>query len=46
MNAEFIRTELTPAERLKRLNDIAIHQLKTLTAHPGIKALDSPKEEE
>lgn len=46
MNAEFIRMGLSQAERLKRLNEIAIIQLRTLTADPRTKALEPPKEEE
>jgi hypothetical protein len=32
MNAEFIHMELPQGERLKRLNAIAIRQMRTLTA--------------
>jgi hypothetical protein len=32
MNAEFIHMGLTQCDRLKRLNEIAIRQMKTLTA--------------
>ena len=32
MNAEFIHIGMTPGDRLKRLNEIAIRQMKTLTA--------------
>ena len=32
MNAEFIHMSLSQGERLKRLNEIAIRQMKTLTA--------------
>ncbi|MDP1676079.1 MAG: KilA-N domain-containing protein [Bacteroidota bacterium] len=39
MNAEFIRMELTQSERLLKLNQIAIVQLKSLTANPNIKKL-------
>lgn len=39
MNAEFIRMNLPQAERLKKLNQIAIQQLKSLTANPNIKKL-------
>jgi hypothetical protein len=46
MNAEFIRMGLSPAERLQRLNQIAISQLKTLTADTRVRALETPKEEE
>lgn len=35
MNAEFIRMGLSQPERLKKLNEIAIAQLKSLTAHTG-----------
>lgn len=45
MNAEFIRMGLSPAERLKRLNEIAIAQLRTLTDDPRTKSLEPPKEE-
>ena len=40
MNAEFIRMELPQGERLIKLNQIAITQLKSLTQHPQIKKLD------
>jgi hypothetical protein len=46
MNAEFIRMGLKQSDRLKRLNVIAITQLKTLTADPRTKALEAKKEEE
>jgi hypothetical protein len=39
MNAEFIRMELPQSERLKKLNIIAIQQLKSLTANPNVKKL-------
>ena len=39
MNAEFIRMELTQSDRLFKLNQIAIAQLKSLTANPAIKKL-------
>ncbi len=39
MNAEFIRMNLPQGERLKKLNLIAITQLKSLTANPHIKKL-------
>jgi len=41
MNAEFIHMKLVQSERLKRLNEIAIRQMKTLTALPnsGVKEL-------
>ncbi len=34
MNAEFIHMNLPPGDRLKRLNQIAIRQMQTLTATP------------
>ena len=34
MNAEFIRMNLAQGDRLKRLNQIAIRQMQTLTAVP------------
>lgn len=40
MNAEFIRMEIPQSERLFKLNQIAITQLKSLTMHPQIKKLD------
>ena len=43
MNAEFIRMELPQAERLLKLNAIAIQQLKSLTANPNIKKLGDGK---
>ena len=39
MNAEFIHMGLSQGERLKRLNEIAIRQMKTLTAAVTLKAL-------
>jgi hypothetical protein len=39
MNAEFIHMGLTQSDRLKRLNEIAIRQMKTLTATVNLKAL-------
>jgi len=39
MNAEFIHMGLTQGERLKRLNEIAIRQMKILTAAVNMKAL-------
>ena len=41
MNAEFIRMSLPQGERLKRLNEIAIRQMQTLTA-VSPKALPAP----
>jgi hypothetical protein len=44
MNAELIRMGVSQVERLRRLNEIAIRQMQTLTAHPGARALGRPKE--
>jgi hypothetical protein len=43
MNAEFIRMNLPQGERLKRLNQIAIRQMGTLTAHEAMRRLGPPK---
>ncbi len=45
MNAEFIHMRLAQGERLKRLNQIAIRQMQTLTAHTAAPQLGLPKEE-
>lgn len=39
MNAEFIHMGLPQGERLKRLNEIAIRQMQTLTASPALLKL-------
>ena len=39
LNALFIRENLPQAERLHKLNQIAIHQMKLLTDNPNIKRL-------
>ena len=39
MNAEFIRMGLSQPERLKKLNEIAIMQLKSVINHSGIGKL-------
>ena len=39
MNAEFIRMDIPQNERLKRLNKIAIQQMKSLTGVKDIKRL-------
>jgi hypothetical protein len=39
LNAEFIHMDLPQGDRLKRLNDIAIRQMKTLTATPAALGL-------
>ncbi len=45
MNAEFIRMSLPQSERLRKLNAIAIQQLKSLTANPNVKKLNDGKYE-
>jgi len=45
MNAEFIHMGLPQGDRLKRLNQIAIRQMQTLTAHTAVRQLGPPKEE-
>ena len=42
MNAELIHMGLPQGERLKRLNEIAIRQMQTLTASPGVRKLGPP----
>jgi len=44
MNTEFIRMDLSPSERLKRLNEIAIRQLKSLKGYMDLNGLTPPKE--
>lgn len=44
MNAEFIHMGLPQGDRLKRLNQIAIRQMGTLTAHTAVRRLNGPKE--
>ena len=43
LNALFIKDDLSQADRLARLNAIAIHQMTLLTADVGIKRLDASK---
>ena len=43
MNAEFIHMALSQGERLKRLNQIAIRQMQTLTAHAAVRQLGPSK---
>jgi hypothetical protein len=43
MNAEFIHLALPPGERLKRLNQIAIRQMQTLTAASNLALLSHVK---
>jgi hypothetical protein len=40
LNALFIRESAPQAERLRKLNQIAIHQMKLLTVDPSIKRLE------
>ena len=44
MNAEFIHMEMPQGDRLLRLNQIAIRQMQTLTAHAAVRQLSPPKE--
>jgi hypothetical protein len=44
MNAELIHMNLPQGERLKRLNEIAIRQMQTLTANTGVRQLGPPPE--
>ncbi len=41
MNAEFIRMDLAQSERLRKLNAIAIQQLKSLMGNNNLKKLDN-----
>ena len=43
ISVEFIRMELPQPDRLKKLNTIAIQQLKSLTTNPTIKKLGDGK---
>ena len=43
MNAEFIHMSLPQGDRLKRLNQIAIRQMQTLTAGSALRQLEPPK---
>jgi hypothetical protein len=45
MNAEFIHMELSQSERLKRLNEIAIRQMQTLTANSSVRQLPKANKE-
>jgi hypothetical protein len=42
MNAELIHMGIPQGERLRRLNEIAIRQMQTLTASPGVRKLGPP----
>ena len=44
MNAEFIHMALPQGDRLKRLNQIAIRQMQTLTAGSTLRQLEPPKD--
>jgi len=46
MNAEFIYMKLPQGERLKKLNQIAIRQMQTLTAMPAVEKLGPPSGEQ
>ncbi len=39
LNAEFIRQKLSQPDRLKRLNEIAIIQMRSLLDNPAVKKL-------
>jgi len=41
LNALFIGENMPQAERLRKLNQIAIHQMKLLTQYPGMKQLEA-----
>jgi hypothetical protein len=41
LNALFIRENVPQAQRLRKLNQIAIHQMKLLTENPGLKRLEA-----
>ncbi len=43
LNALFIKDGLSQAERLSRLNAIAIHQMTLLSADPAVKRLEGMK---
>ncbi len=44
MNAEFIRMELSQPDRLKKLNEICIMQLRSLTGNNTVKKLNDAVE--
>lgn len=44
LNAHFIQQGLGPAERLQRLNQTAIHQMKVLLADPAMRRLEGGKD--
>jgi len=41
LNALFIKESVPQAERLRKLNQIAIHQMRLLTDNPSIKRLEA-----
>jgi hypothetical protein len=45
MNAEFLHMALLQPERLRRLNQIAIRQMQTLTATTALRQLEPPKDQ-
>jgi len=45
LNAHFINEEISPPERLKKLNQIAIGQMKILTGNMQMKKLDRKKQQ-
>lgn len=44
MNAEFIHMSLPQGDRLKRLNQIAIRQMQTLTASSALRQFEPTKD--
>ncbi len=46
LNAEFIHMNLAQGERLQRLNEIAIRQMKTLASHVGVLQLSATQQKE
>lgn len=46
MNAEFIHMQLSQGERLIRLNEIAIRQMKALTSQPAVKQIAASREDD
>lgn len=45
LNAEFIHMGLVQGERLQKLNDVAIRQLRSLTSHIALQALGAAENE-
>jgi hypothetical protein len=46
MNAELIHMGVPQGERLKRLNEIAIRQMRILVTQPGVRQLGPPAEKD